>query len=293
MKPSTLKGEYLVSHIYDIFQGIGKEINIDLRFTKFEGLSQIIISNNIYLIGSGLNKSNSKNSFISSHLLRIDFNEEFTPQIKIFTSSEFPHYMPSLAVYKNEEIYVIGGKNNITCEVFSLKSNKWKKLKNLPSERFGCSVICENSTKTLYLFGGTNNSTNTINLSVLKYNLKVNLEWETLIVTSNSNFLQRTFAGSFISKNGTIILLGGSTNVYSETDDIIEYNINSKSATNLSFKLSRPAVFNSSAYFEGDEINSIFYGYDSENLIHKIDLMQKFASGLSNNDYLISDDGRY
>jgi hypothetical protein len=292
MKPSTIKGENLVSHIYDIYQGIGKEVNIDLRFTKFEGLSQIIISNNIYLIGSGLNKINSKNSFISSHLLRIDFNEDFFPQIKIFTSSEFPHYMPSLAVYKNEEIYVIGGKNNSTCEVFSLKSNKWKKLKNLPSERFGCSVICENSSKTLYLFGGTNNLTNTINLSVLKYNLKVNLEWETLIVTSNSNFLQRTFAGSFISKNGTIMLLGGSTSIHPETDDIIEYNINTKSATNISFKLSRPAVFNSSAFFNCDEINNIFYGYDNENLIHKIDLNQNYSSVLCDNDYLIYDDIR-
>jgi len=200
--------------------------------------------------------------------------------------------MPSLAKYKNEEIFVIGGKNNVTCEVFSLKSNKWKKLKSLPSERYGCSVTCDNPTKTLYLFGGTNNSTNTINFSVLKYNLKTNLEWETLIVTSNSVFLQRTFSGSFISKDGTIMLLGGSTGVHSETDDIIEYNILTKSATMMTYKLSRPAVFSSSAYFESDEINNLFYGYDSENIIHKVNIMQKDTSDFYNYDYLISDDSR-
>jgi len=292
MKPNIITGERLVSQIYDIYQGLGKEVNIDLRFTKFEGLSQIILDNKVFLIGSGLNKTNSKNNFISSHLLRIEFNEDCIPHIKMFTSSEFPHYMPALAKYKNEELFVIGGKDNVTCEVFSLKSNKWKKLKSLPSERFGCTVICDNPSKTLYLFGGSNNSTKTINFSVLKYNLKTNLEWETLIVTSNSNLLQRTFAGCFILKTNVIMLLGGSTNVHKETDDVVEYNILTKSANLLDFKLSKPAVFSSSSYFEDDEINNLYYGYDSENVIHKVNLLQKDTSEFSNYEYLISDDSR-
>ena len=102
MKPNIMSGEHLVSQIYDIYQGIGKEVNIDLRFTKFEGLSQIIIDNKIFLTGSGSNKTNSKNNFISSHLLRIEFNEDCIPHIKMFTSSEYPHFMPALAKYKTK-----------------------------------------------------------------------------------------------------------------------------------------------------------------------------------------------
>jgi hypothetical protein len=290
LKPNNDSEENLVSEIYDIYQGIGKEINIDLRFTKYDGLSQIVIYNKLYLIGCGLNNMDSRTNFTSSHLLRIDFNEDCIPHIKMFVSSEFPHYMPALANFKNEEIYVIGGKNNVTCELFLIKYNRWKKLKSLPSERFGCSVIFENNSKSLYLFGGTNTSTNTINLSVLKYNLKLNLEWETLIVTNNSSLLQRSFSGCFLlSKNDTIILLGGSTSVNTETDDIIEYNILTKTATKKDYKLSKYAVFKSSSHFEEDEINILFYGFDSDNVIHKIDVVKKNSSNFSKEDYLISD----
>jgi len=205
------------------------------------------------------------------------------------TSSEYPHYFPSLAKYKNEEIFVIGGKDNVTCEVFSLKSNKWKKLKNLPAERYGCSVICEENQKLLYLFGGLNNPTKTINFSVLKYNLKTNLEWETLIVTSNSNLLQRTFCGSFKTKNNTVLLLGGSTGVHSETDEIIEYNILTKSANVMAFKLSKAATFVSAQYFEDDEINEFFYGFDSDNIIHKVNLRGAECNLLKCDEYLITE----
>ena len=289
LKPYFTDAEHLVTQIYDIYQGIGKEVNINLRVTKFDGLSQIILDNMLYLIGSNLKKHNSNNNYLSSHLIRIEFNEDCIPHIKILTSSEYPHYLPSLAKYKNEEIFVIGGKDNVTCEVFSLKSNKWKKLKNLPSERYGCSVICEENLKVLYLFGGLNNSTNTINFSVLKYNLKTNLEWETLIVTSNSNLLQRTFCGSIKTKNNTVILLGGSTSVHKETEDVIEYNIMTKSANLVSYKLKKPALFVSSQFFEDDEINEFFYGFDSENVIHKINLAGKETYDLKFDEYLITD----
>ncbi len=276
--------------IYDVYQGLGREVNINLRVTKFDGLSQIILENKLYLIGSNIKKVNSNNNYLSSHLIKIEFNEDCIPHIKILTSSEYPHYYPSLAKFKNEEIFVIGGKDNVTCEVFSLKSNKWKKLKNLPAERFGCSVICEENQKLLYLFGGLNNITNLINYSVLKYNLKTNLEWETLIVTSNSNLLQRAFCGNIKTRNNTVLLLGGSTGVHSETDDIIEYNITTKSANALSFKLRKTAIFTSSQFFEEDEINDFFYGYDGDNIIHKVNLNGKETFDLKLDEYLITDD---
>lgn len=241
------------------------------------------------MVGSNTKKNNSNNNYLSSHLIKIEFNEDCIPHIKILTSSEYPHYYPSLAKYKNEEIFVIGGKDNVTCEVFSLKSNKWKKLKNLPAERYGCSFICDEGQKLLYLFGGLNNSTNVINYSVLKYNLKNNIEWETLIVTSNSNLLQRAFSGYIKTKNNTVLLLGGSTGVHSETDDIIEYNITTKSASFMPFKLKKTALFISSQFFEDDEINQFFYGFDGDNVIHKLDFKGKETFDLKFDDYLITE----
>lgn len=241
------------------------------------------------MIGSNIKKLNSNNNYLSSHLIKIEFNEDCIPHIKILTSSEYPHYNPSLAKYKNEEIFVIGGKDNVTCEVFSLKSNKWKKLKNLPAERYGCSVVCEENQKLLYLFGGLNSTTNVINFSVLKYNLKTNIEWETLIVTSNSNLLQRAYCGNIKTKNNTVLLLGGSTPVHSETDEIIEYNIITKSANTLPFKLNKTAIFNSSQFFEDDEINQFSYGFDGDNIIHRIDLNGKETFDLKADEYLITD----
>jgi len=289
LNPQIIDNEELICQIYDIYQNLGKELTINLRVTKFDGLSQIIIDNKLYLIGSNAKKIKSDNYFMSSNLIKIEFNDVCIPHIKILTSSEYPHYQPSLAKYKNEEIFVIGGKDNVTCEAFSLKFNKWKKLKNLPIERFGCSVICDENQKLLFLFGGYNNSTNSFNSSVLKYNLKVNLEWETLIISSNSNLLQRSYCASFKTKNNSIILLGGSTNYHPETDDIIEYNYLQKDIKLLKLKLNKPATFISIQFFEDDEINNLFYGFDSDNIIHKINLSGEETFKLNINDYLIKD----
>lgn len=280
--------DYLVTQIFDIYQAIGKEVNINLRVTKFDGLSQIIVDNKVYLIGSGLKKVNP-NNFSSSHLIKIEFNQDCIPHIKILTSSEYPHYFPALTKFKNEEIFVIGGKENLTCEVFSLKSNKWKKLKNLPTERYGCSITCEENSKTLYLFGGINNALNSINFSVLKYNLKTNLDWETLIISANSHLLQRTFCGCLNVKNNYVLLLGGTTSIHNETDDIIEVNLITKVANDTNLKLPKPAIFTSSQYFENDEINDFYYGFDSENIIHKLNLNGRETFELKFDDYIIEE----
>lgn len=196
--------------------------------------------------------------------------------------------MPSLANYKNEEVFVIGGKENVTCEVFSLKSNKWSKLKNLPSERFGCSLICEEFKKFLYLFGGIDTSTNHYNQSVLKYNLKSNLEWETLIVLANPNLLARGFAGNFKTKNnGSIIMLGGSTSESQETDDIVEFNLYTKTANLLKFKLKIPANFMSYQNFEDNELNENVYGFDNNNIIHKLNISNKESYEYKFDDYMM------
>lgn len=287
LKPQIINQEYLVTRIYDFYKGLSREVNTNLRITKLDGLSQIIIDSNVYLIGSNMNKVDTDNNFSSSHLIKIEFSEQYIPHIKFLTSSLNTHYYPSLTKYKNEEIFVIGGKENVFCEVFSFRTNNWRKLRNLPTERYGSLVICEENSRKLYLFGGMNSSSNLINFSVLLYDLKINLDWDTIVVASNSHLLQRAFCGYIKIENNNIILLGGSISLQKESDDIIEFDFTTKVAIELTYKLKKPAMFFTLPSFEQDQINNIYYGFDNENNIHKLDLDMKQTFEVKFDDYII------
>ena len=55
----------------------------------------------------------------------------------------------SLLIYNNS-IFVIGGKNQEKCELYNFELNKWKEVRNLPEERYKCSLIIDRNEEFLY-----------------------------------------------------------------------------------------------------------------------------------------------
>jgi hypothetical protein len=259
----TTDGDKTFIQVYDIESGKGKELEVNLRFLKLEGLSQININNSLYLCGW----NDDGNDHTGSSFIRIDALK--TPiHVSYLVNSSYCHIYPSLAFYKNEYIIIVGGKQNKKCEIFHKKNHRWKDLPELPEDRFGCSLVSDEITASVYLFGGYNQNSNLICCSVLKLNLKIGLSWETIIVKSNSSLLARTYAAINKIDKSTILLFGGKTNAEESTCDIIIYDIANKIPVLSLLKMDNPANFKTASIPGENENNFCFL--DDDAYVHKL-----------------------
>ena len=121
---------------------------------SLKGASQIYSSANqvLYICGSTFS-SVEDSDFSSSALYSIDISKE-PLKVSIEVTSCYYHYHPSLAMYKKEILVVVGGLDSRKCEYYSISNKKWKNLPELPEDRYGCSLYCDDTASTLYLFGG-------------------------------------------------------------------------------------------------------------------------------------------
>jgi hypothetical protein len=182
-------------------------------------------------------------------------------------NSKSYHYGPTLVTAKGESILVIGGQNTKTCEIYSTNTNKWKNLPDLPEYRFKASAITDDATETVYLFGGYNLDTKVNCCSVLRLNLKTNYTWDTVIVKSGSELLTKHSSG-IVKLGNTIYLFGGVNNTNRTTDEIIEYDINSRYPIVSRRKLDKEASFIQTT---GVDLNkSVFFLFDEDFFVHKI-----------------------
>ena len=134
---------------YNIEENKPKKINMNLRIlNSLKGLSQINKGDGIiYLCGN--NKIISPTIYPGSYLFKLEIIDEKV-ETQILITSRFYHYYPSLLIYNNS-IFVIGGKNQEKCELYNFELNKWKEVRNLPEERYKCSLIIDRNEEFLLL----------------------------------------------------------------------------------------------------------------------------------------------
>ena len=149
--------------VYDVEHDSTISLPISLRFIRnLKGISQITSGNFLYICGSASNESIS-----GSYLLRYDATTYgLTPLVNCI----FHHYCPSLSIYHDTSLFVLGGRDNKKCEMFNLQSKKWIYLPELPEIRYGASSLIDEVGEYLYLFGGYDPT----NLDITIYDEKVN-----------------------------------------------------------------------------------------------------------------------
>jgi hypothetical protein len=254
-----------IMRIYDIEYDKGIEIEINFRIVdEFDGISQIVFNNCLYFCGAGRN-----DNFEGSYFLRYDPMSKSGVNLNILINAVHHHYLPTMVGYKNEFILVIGGENCNYCEIFCLKSNKWRILPELPEERFKCSAIADDSSDWVYLFGGYNSISKRNCSSVLRLNMRTFLVWETILVKNNSYLLARNSCGIIkFDKYPNIYLIGGKDDDDNLGDCIIEYDISTKTPSVFRKKLDYNASF---IQHTGVDLNKMeFYLFDENYFIHKI-----------------------
>lgn len=276
--------------MFDVENETSKEIKLNMRFIKLEGLSQIIVDNKLYLCGMDCIKNEKYNG---SSFICIDPASE-PAQISFLVYSKFPHHYPSL-IDAYPYIVVIGGRKNLNCEMYHKERKTWYELPELPEERDKCNLIYDEKKNFLYLFGGCNTEENNVFSSILKLNLKkLQNKWETIVINQNiSGYTQKILSCISKNDNGNVYVVGGRSslnsisnkNDYHEVcDTIYEWDFSQKYLMILECrtKLSKTSTF--SKIQHGIEFNGYHYMIDDDNLVHKISFKEgkNFVYGLEN-----------
>lgn len=247
--------------IYDVENGVSNTFPVKFSYFKtLDSVSQLSVGNFIFLCGE-------QGSFDSgSAFIRFDIAAP-VKSVTILVNSIFRHFKPSMCNFKKDFIITAGGKNNLNCEIFHKTSNKWRKLAELPEERYGAALVNDDLTDSVYLIGGYNSTTKSYCKTVLKLNLKTGVNWETILVT-NSTYISRAFFAIVNPQNTrSVFIFGGQTEEKPSTTDIVEYDFHTKTAALYDYSLNKPSSFDTNTVAEFD--NNMFIK-DDDNIIHKI-----------------------
>ena len=224
MSEKSIKKTTRKIKIYDIDQ---KKLHIKtaaLRFiSNLKGISQISTDKSLYLCGSNKISLNSSET-TGSYLFRYDLEDNFS-QPSVLVNSAYVHYNPMIVLVNDDILVVIGGKEQIFCEKYSISLNNWRKIPILPEERYkGCLLVHQNESN-LYLFGGTTNGK--FNSSILLLNFRSIGGWERILLKENDFLLKRIncIAFQLEKEKNEIYICGGDTESDMDGDNyIVQYD---------------------------------------------------------------------
>jgi len=193
-----------------------------LRFiSNLEGISQYSTDKSLYLCGSNKPSLHSSQT-TGSYLFRYDLENNFT-QPAFLVNSAYVHYNPMMVLVNNDILVVIGGKNQIFCEKYSISLNNWRKIPILPEERYKGSLLVNQKDSNLYLFGGTTDGK--YNTSILFLNFRSIGGWDRILLKGHDYLLKRKGSISFCfgGEKDNIFICGGETDTNVGNDYIVEY----------------------------------------------------------------------
>ena len=236
--------------------------SVPLRFiSNTKGFSQISTENSLYLCGSNKISFDSSET-TGSYLFRYDLDDNFK-QPSVLVNSAYVHYNPMIVLVNDDIIVVIGGKQQIFCEKYSISLNNWRKIPILPEERYKGCLLVHQKESNLYLFGGTTNGT--FNNSILCLNFRSIGGWERILLKENDYLLKRNNCIAFqINKEkDEIFICGGDVDINLDSGYIGQYDINNKKIRKKMIKSSlSKAKFKNQTIIDYDGIYFSFIDID-------------------------------
>ena len=287
MSEKTSKKSMRKIKIFDLDQ---KKLYIKtapLRFiSNLKGISQISTENSLYLCGSNKVSLNSSES-TGSYLFRYDLDNNFK-QPSVLVNSAYVHYNPMIVLVNDDILVVIGGKDQIFCEKYSISLNNWRKIPILPEERYKGCLLVHQKELNLYLFGGLTNGK--FNTSILYLNFRSIGGWDKIILKENDFLFKRSSCIAFMldSDKDDVFICGGDSDFNFEKDYIVHYNSNNKK---LKMKFIKSALakakFKNQTFIDFD--GRFFSFIDSEENIFLIEKKNFGITIINTNEITIND----
>lgn len=273
------KGSFQL-YSYDIDQEENIKLKIIFPIIKsIEGLSELTIKSNFYLCGISPKQKDEGSYLFKANLENAFEDSEINAQILI--NSQHSHVYPALISDKNSQIFCVGGKDQMQCELYNCNLNKWNTLPKLPEERYRCALCLDPKEEYIYLFGGfnlhENNNNENLNMkieySILRLHITKQLVWEKLIIKNDPKNLtiNRFSSGAFSFKNDEdfIFIIGGEDSKKNCLDDVIRFSIKNLKFESTGIKLNSKAKFINQYGILNDE--QTYFFIDSLNERHTVD----------------------
>ena len=191
---------------------------------SLEGMSQLSDNKSLYLCGSINCNAGKSSSSTGSYFFRYDITDKFSKPTCLVNSA-YTHYEPLMIIIENNILLVIGGKNQVFCEKYSITLANWRKVSLLPEERYKGSLLLNYKDSNLYLFGGTTNGI--FNNSILKLNLRSIGGWDKFFLASGLDYLLRRhscISFTFGGEKDNIFICGGEVDTHIGNDFIVEFD---------------------------------------------------------------------
>ena len=253
---------------YDINQDHYSLEEINLRILpSIKGISQFSIATTLYLCGN--NEVDDPSSQASGAFL-LSVSGPAPKEVSILINSRYPHYNPSLYGYRDNHLIVIGGKNQVKCEMYNIKFNRWRQMHDLPEERYHCSLMTDKNDEYLYVCGGKSKKELLAMNSIIRTDLQnYPSQWERIMINEDANFLSRCKMSTYKSGNSNLIyILGGKDNQSKELyDDVIIYDSFCRILKQSSMKLKSKITFNNCGFIDVNKVQYYFMGSKGEVLM--------------------------
>jgi hypothetical protein len=245
-------------YIYDVESQSSLNTQPCFLLESFEGFSQINFNNNLYFCG-GNEKTKG-----GTYFLMYDPSKLLSSMSHLINCL-FDHKYPSMSVFKNEFIIIVGGMGkNVKSEIYSISKRKWKALPDLPEGRYGGGLLSDDKLDNIYLFGGM--CGDTYCTSVLRLYMKNLIIWESLNVKENSHLLKRSHFALFKLNKHKVLILGGNSGD-ELSDSVVEFDLLTKTPFTRHIKLKKPSNFKLNHYVEMHR--KLYYFFDSNSYIHE------------------------
>ena len=169
----------------------------------------------------------------------------------------------------NQEIYSISGKDNLSCEKYSIKKGKNIVLPAVNYPRINAS-LCNINNEYLYVFFGDkcNNLIERLNLSIDYETMQEYMNsWECIKINSlieNGKQIGLEKFTSYLDDNNNVIILGGNNDKGEPNQDIFGLNLSNN-------EINAIGKIDTCAQYLGQSIqlnDSIFAIYDTNNGLH-------------------------
>ena len=212
---------------------------------------------------------------ISSNLISINLNKKINNSTVLINSYQH-HFYPSLIITKELNLVVIGGKKEKSCEIYSIRTEKWKEIDNLPNERYQCSLCYDQRSDYLYLFGGFDSEKNIIHDNILRIYSKYFIQWEIINISEgwDSSLLKRNYSFCFNGIDiGHVYLFGGKNEENKCLNNLILF-------TFMKLKKRNSVNKNDNKDIYEDNIKTI------QNCIEEVEIDDKYKEVFSNSNYI-------
>lgn len=246
---------------------------------SLDGMTQFSSRNSLYLCGTN---EREENNSIGSYLIRLDVSEKYVSST-VLVNTIYLHYKPMMLIIGSDIIVVVGGKEQISCEKYSIQMRKWREIPPLPEERYLGNLLFNEKDYQLYIFGGL--SGEKFNDSILKYNLRSVGGWSRIILKENSNLLKRYNCISFYfsgNDNNIIYVCGGIVEEKEDNDFILEFDLNENALSKKITSLTISPIFETQSVVDVNK--NVFVFADSKDNVFIIEKKNFKISIISSED---------